>query len=199
MNRNPRRSVHTFVKEPYPVYLVLKDRSVLVIGGGNVAERKIVGLLDTGAQITVIAPRVTARIKSFAADGALDLRLRGMVESDLDGKPVVFVATDSDALNRRAASLARRKGALVNCVDTPAACDFFVPSFFRRGSLSIAVSTGGKIPALAKRMREKLQGLFGEEYAEYVEVLAKGREKILEANPESPLKKKELVINAERI
>jgi precorrin-2 dehydrogenase/sirohydrochlorin ferrochelatase len=181
------------MKEPYPIYLVLKDKPVVVIGGGNVAERKILGLLDTGAKITVIAPRVTDRIKSLVSEGRLRLEQRSTRERDLAGQPVVFVATDSDEINRRVSSLARGCGALVNCVDTPEECDFFVPSFFRRGSLSFAISTGGRIPALAKRMREKLQGIFGEEYAEYVELLAMGRERIIEATPHSYRKKKELI------
>jgi len=181
------------MEHPYPVYLVLKDKPVAVIGGGKVAERKIIGLLDTGAKITVVAPRITGGIRSLAGAGRLRLEQRSMVESDLAGKAVVFVATDSDELNRHVTSLARASGALVNCVDTPEVCDFFVPAFFRRGSLSFAIATGGKIPALAKRIREKLQSIFGEEYAEYVEVLALGRRKIIEALPEGDAKKRELI------
>jgi len=181
------------MKEPYPIYLILKDKPVAVVGGGNVAERKILGLLDTGAKITVIAPRVTDRIMALDREGRLRLEQRNMVDNDLDGKPLVFVATDSDEVNRRVSSLARGSGALVNCVDTPEECDFFVPSFFRRGSLSFAISTGGKIPALAKRIREKLQRIFGEEYGEYVEVLAMGRAKIIEATLNGSQQKKELI------
>jgi len=181
------------MKEPYPIYLVLKDKPIAVIGGGKVAERKIIGLLDTGAKITVIAPKVTHRIRSLACEGKLRLEQRAMIKSDLVGKAVVFVATDSDEGNRRFSSLARESGALVNCVDTPEACDFFVPSSFRRGSLSFAISTGGRIPALAKRMREKLQGIFGEEYAEYVELLAMGRKRIIEQPPKGYRNKKELI------
>jgi len=181
------------MKEPYPIYLILNDKPVAVIGGGNIAERKIIGLLDTGAKITVIAPSVTDRIRLLVSEGRLRLEQRCMIDSDLDGKLVVFVATDSDEVNRRVSSLARGSGALVNCVDTPEECDFFVPSFFRRGSLSFAISTGGKIPALAKRIREKLQRIFGEEYAEYVEVLAMGRERIIEATPSGSQQKKERI------
>lgn len=181
------------MKEPYPIYLVLKDKSVAVIGGGKIAERKIIGLLDTGATITVIAPGVTKRIRALVREGRIQLELRNMIESDLDGKPVVFAATDSDEINRCVCSLARERGALVNCVDTPEECDFFVPSFFRRGSLSFAISTGGKVPGLAKKIRKKLQRIFGEEYAAYVELLAMGRERIMKANPNCYHKKKQLI------
>jgi len=138
------------MKEPYPIYLILKDKPVAVVGGGNVAERKILGLLDTGAKITVIAPRVTDRIRALDREGRLRLEQRNMVDNDLDGKPLVFVATDSDEVNRRVSSLARGSGALVNCVDTPEECDFFVPSFFSSREPFLCYIYGWKNPCLGK-------------------------------------------------
>jgi len=181
------------MNELYPIFLILKDRPVAVIGGGKVAERKIMSLLDTGAKITVIAPEVTEKIKSLADQKRLFYQPRNFIEEDIEGKFMVFISTDSAEVNRRISRLAREKGILVNCVDTPEACVFFVPSFFRRGSLTFALSTGGKIPALAKKIRRELQLSYGEVFAEYLELLAEARKKIIKEFPLESKKKKELI------
>ncbi|MFH0812593.1 MAG: bifunctional precorrin-2 dehydrogenase/sirohydrochlorin ferrochelatase [Pseudomonadota bacterium] len=181
------------MNEPYPISLILKDRRVAVIGGGEVAERKIMSLLDTGAKITVIAPEVTNTIKSLAEEKRLCLKQRDFAESDGEGSFLVFVATNSNKLNRKVSRMARGKGFWVNCVDVPEECDFYVPSFFRRGSLTLAVSTAGKIPALAKKVNRELQRAFGEVFAEYVDLLAKVRENIIKERSFDSQKKKELL------
>jgi precorrin-2 dehydrogenase/sirohydrochlorin ferrochelatase len=168
------------MSEPYPLSLVLRDQPVAVIGGGTVAERKIAGLLDTGARLTVIAPKATDRIKDLAAAKKLTLIRREVIDEDLAGKLLVFVATSSEKVNRWVSRAARRRGSLVNCVDTPDECTFYVPSFFRRGSLTLSISTGGKIPALAKRLRKKLQDMYDESYSDFVAMLAQGRTKLLQ-------------------
>ncbi len=167
------------MSEPYPLSLVLRDEPVAVIGGGKVAERKIISLLDTGARLTVIAPRTTSIIKDLAAEKKLTLFQREVIDEDLHGKLLVFVATDSDEVNRWVSQVARKRGILVNCVDTPEECSFYVPSFFRRGSLTISISTGGKVPALAKRLREELQATYDELYADFAALLAQGRRRLL--------------------
>jgi len=179
--------------EPYPLNLLLKNRAIAVIGGGKVAERKISGLLDTGAAITVIAPTVTQKIKSLAAKKRIVLKLRNFVNNDLKGKLLVFVATNSDNVNKQVAHSARKKGILVNCVDNPQECEFFVPSFFRRGSLLLTVSTGGKIPALSKKIRRDIEVSYGAVFTEYVKLLAKVRGKIYQKNSLGFQQKKDLI------
>ena len=160
------------MNEPYPINLILKNKQVTVIGGGKVAERKITSLIDTGAKITVIAPEATEKIKSLAEGKRLVFKQKNFSDDDIEGSFLVFVSTDSNEVNHRVSRVAREKGILVNCVDTPEECAFFVPSFFRRGSLTLAVSTGGKIPALAKKISRELQISYGEVFAEYVDLIA---------------------------
>ena len=179
--------------EPYPISIILKNKPIAVVGGGEVAERKISGLLDTGAKITVIAPEVTNKINAWATKKKVVLKRRDFIDHDLRGKFLVFVATDSAVLNKRVSRLARKNRVLVNCVDTPKECDFFVPSFFRRGSLMLAIATGGKIPALAKKIRQDLELKYGEIFADYLEVLAKAREKIYQKSSLSLAQKKALL------
>jgi len=179
--------------EPYPLSLLLNNRAVAVIGGGGIAERKVLRLLDTGAKITVIAPKATKKIKSLAAKKKVVLKLRNFVHYYLKGKLLIFAATNSDEVNKQVSRLARKKGILVNCVDDPKECDFFVPSFFRRGSLLLAVSTGGKIPALAKKIRRDIELSYGALFAEYVKLLAKARGAIYRKAPLSFQKKRDLI------
>jgi len=181
------------MNRPYPINLILKEKPVAVIGGGEVAERKIKSLLDTGAKITVIAPEVTENIRLLADQKRVLLKQRHFADYDIEGKFLVFVSTDSDKANRRASRLAKEKGILVNCVDTPEECDFFAPSFFRRGSLTFAVSTGGKIPVLAKKIKNEIQLSYTEVFAEYVDLLATVREKIIKENYLNPQEKKKLL------
>ena len=179
--------------EPYPLNILLKNRAVAVIGGGKVAERKVLGFLNTGAKVTVVAPKATQKIKSLATKKRIVLKDRDFVSDDLKGKLLVFAATNSDEVNKQVAHLARKKGILVNCVDSPKECDFFVPSFFRRESLLFTVSTGGKLPALAKKIRKDIEFSYGKVFAEYVNLLAKAREKIYQKSSLGFQQKKDLV------
>ncbi|MBW1679461.1 MAG: bifunctional precorrin-2 dehydrogenase/sirohydrochlorin ferrochelatase, partial [Deltaproteobacteria bacterium] len=183
------------MNEPYPINLILKNKPVTVIGGGEVAERKITSLIDTGAKITVVAPEATEKIKSLAEGKRLVFKQKNFSDDDIEGSFLVFVSTDSNEVNHRVSRVAREKGVLVNCVDTPEECDFFVPSFFRRGSLALAVSTGGKIPALAKKISRELQISYGEVFAEYVDLLAAAREKIKKEVSLNSQQRKELIEN----
>lgn len=167
------------MSEPYPISLVLKDKPVAVIGGGIVAERKVRLLLDTGARLTVIAPKPTDTIRDLAKKKKLALFEREVIDEDIAGKLLVFVATNSDKVNRWVSQVARSRGILVNCVDTPDECSFYVPSFFRRGSLTLSISTGGNIPALAKKLRKELQVTYDELYGDFVTLLAQGRTRLL--------------------
>lgn len=155
----------------YPIFLDLTQRSCLVVGGGAVAERKVQGLLEAKAAVTVVSPSVTKALRLWAAGGVLRHLPRPFQEQDVEGRALVIAATNRCETNARVAAAARRRGIWVNVVDTPDACDFIAPAVLRRGSLQIAISTGGKSPLLAKRLREGLEALIGPEYGELVDAL----------------------------
>jgi len=150
---------------PYPVVLDLGGRPVLVVGGGAVAERKVEGLRAACASITVVSPRVSARLAKMADDGDIRVRRRAYRRSDLRGVAIVFAATDDRNLNAAVAADARRRRIWVNAADDPDHCDFILPSVLRRGSLLVSVTTVGRSPALARIVREELERLLGSDYA----------------------------------
>lgn len=150
---------------PYPVVLDLGGRPVLVVGGGAVAERKVEGLRAACASITVVSPRVSARLAKMADDGDIRVRLRSYRRSDLRGVAIVFAATDDRNVNAAVAADSRRRRIWVNAADDPDHCDFILPSVLRRGSLLVSVTTGGRSPALARIVREELERLLGSDYA----------------------------------
>jgi len=150
---------------PYPVVLDLGGRPVLVVGGGAVAERKVEGLRAAGASITVVSPRVSARLAKMADDGDIRVRRRSYRRSDLRGVAIVFAATDDRNVNAAVAADSRRRRIWVNAADDPDHCDFILPSVLRRGSLLVSVTTGGRSPALARIVREELERLLGSDYA----------------------------------
>jgi len=150
---------------PYPVVLDLGGRLVLVVGGGAVAERKVEALRAAGASITVVSPRVSARLAKMADDGDIRVRRRAYRRSDLRGVVVVFAATDDRNVNAAVATDSRRRRIWVNAADDPDHCDFILPSVLRRGSLLVSVTTGGRSPALARIVREELERLLGSDYA----------------------------------
>lgn len=155
----------------YPIFLDLSDRPVLVVGGGAVAERKVCTLVLHGARPQVVAPAVTARIEELAGAGDLSWEARAYARGDCAGALLVFAATDDRDVNRLVADEARSCGCLLNVADDPDACDALVPSSFTRGTLQVAVSTGGASPTLARRIREEQQRSYGPEYGEYVTLL----------------------------
>lgn len=159
----------------YPVNLILTGRRCLVVGGGAVAERKVESLLAAGAEVTVISPELTAKLSSWAAQGRTLHVAREYRFGDAAGYRLVLCATDSAAVNEQAAREARQSGALVNVADTPELCDFTLPARLQRGSLSVAVSTGGQSPALARELRNELARQLGPEYAEYLEIAGRLR------------------------
>ena len=150
----------------YAAFLDLRDRRCLVVGGGAVAERKVEALLDAGALVVVVSPTLTPALGALAGEGLVEGRARRFRRHDVRGCALVVAATGIVAVDDAVATAARRWRALVNVVDRPAACDFIVPSVLRRGDLQIAVSTGGKSPALAREIRRRLEAEVGEDYAE---------------------------------
>jgi siroheme synthase-like protein len=159
----------------YPVFLDLTGKPTLVIGGGNVAEGKVRGLLAADASLTLIAPALTPELQTLASAGRLYHIAREYQDGDLEGYTVCFVATDDGAVNAAVAAEGRRRGIWVNAADDPANCDFILPSVVRQGDVVLAASTGGASPALARRLREELTAFLDEDYGPLAELLASVR------------------------
>lgn len=162
----------------YPVYLDLCRKKSLVVGGGKVAERKIQSLLDCGAQVYVVSPKITPVLGELARTGKIVHIQRSYTATDLENAFLVISATDNDKINKRVAADCLERNILINVVDDPAKCNFIVPSVYRQGALSISVSTEGRSPVLARKIKEDLPGLFGPEYGEFLELMGTLRERI---------------------
>jgi precorrin-2 dehydrogenase/sirohydrochlorin ferrochelatase len=141
----------------YPLLIDLLDRRVLVVGGGVVAERKVVSLLEAGAAVTVVAPETTPHLQTLADSKSLRLHRRNFEEADIEGMLLIVSATDDRRTQEHVAKLARDRGILINTVDRPALCDFIVPAIVRRGDVIVAISTSGKSPTLAAALRERVE------------------------------------------
>jgi uroporphyrin-III C-methyltransferase/precorrin-2 dehydrogenase/sirohydrochlorin ferrochelatase len=141
----------------YPVFLNLTDRNCLVIGGGTVAERKISTLLKAGATVTVISPDLTDNLQHKLNNQHIVHIKREFQTADLEPYILIIIATDNSELNTQIAQLAHENNKLVNVVDNPALCSFIVPSVVDRSPVTIAVSTGGASPVLARQLRMKLE------------------------------------------
>jgi precorrin-2 dehydrogenase/sirohydrochlorin ferrochelatase len=152
----------------FPAFLDLRGRRCLVVGGGEIGERKTHALLDCGARVTIVSPSVTHRLAALVASGRLVHRARPFRRSDPRGCALAVAATGDPRVDRVVAAAARRWRALVNVVDRPQHCDFIVPAVLRRGELQIAVSTGGRSPAVAREIRRRLERFFGPEYGELI-------------------------------
>jgi precorrin-2 dehydrogenase/sirohydrochlorin ferrochelatase len=163
----------------YPILVDLQDKRALVVGGGKVAQRKIETLLECGALVQVVAKELTAPLEELRRAGRVQLLGKEFSEAFVDGAFVVFAATDDAALNRQVSRAAQRRGLLVNAVDQPADCNFIVPSVLSRGDLLIAVSTSGKSPAFARKVRVELEQHFGEEYGLFLNLMGNLRKEIL--------------------
>jgi precorrin-2 dehydrogenase/sirohydrochlorin ferrochelatase len=148
----------------YPILLDMRDRSCLVVGGGEVGTRKAESLLLCKARVTVVSLRVSARLAELARGGNLVVKARAYREPDLQGMFLVFGATDDPKVNRQVHADAERRGILCNIADQPEICSFFLPAVVRRGDLTISISTAGRSPALAKQLRRQLERQFGDEY-----------------------------------
>ncbi|HXW93334.1 MAG TPA: bifunctional precorrin-2 dehydrogenase/sirohydrochlorin ferrochelatase [Terriglobales bacterium] len=163
----------------FPIFVKLRGRRVLVVGGGKVAEGKILGLLDTGATIQVVALEASQRVREWATSGRLALEERGFQTSDLEGVFLAVVAAAAAPVQERVFAEAQLRGILLNVVDVPGQCDFFYPAVVRRGDLQIAISTSGQSPVLAQRLRQQLERLLGEGYASWVAELGETRRRVL--------------------
>jgi precorrin-2 dehydrogenase/sirohydrochlorin ferrochelatase len=182
----------------YPLFLDLRDKPVLLVGGGVVAERKTHALFEAGARVTLVAPEITPALRKLEESGAIRVLERRFLESDLDGAVLVISATDDVVVQVQVAAAARARGVLVNTVDQPPLCDFIVPAVVRRGDVIVAISTSGKSPALAAALRAKLDSIITEDTARAARVLGEIRNEVHARFPDPELRKRafERVINS---
>jgi precorrin-2 dehydrogenase / sirohydrochlorin ferrochelatase len=185
-------------KSLFPMFVKLEGRSVLVVGAGAIGEAKIHGLLDTGAQVRVIALEATPRVREWSESGEISLEERAFEPSDLDGVFLVVVATSSRELNQQVFEQSRVRGILCNVVDVPEQCHFFYPAVVKRGDLQIAISTSGQSPSLAKKLRQQLEQQFGPGYTDWVRALGDTRRLVLSSALDSCTKRELLSSLASR-
>jgi len=168
----------------YPVFLDLSGRPAVVVGGTALAEEKVRGLLAAEARVTVIAPELTEGLAELAGLGELRHLARGYLEGDLAGAVLVIVASgepaERDAIHREATA----KNILINTVDDLPRCNWIAPSIVRRGDLAIAISTAGKAPSLAVRLRQRLEREGGEEHGRFLEIAAAVRAPLAARHPD---------------
>ena len=143
--------------QSFPIFLTLTDRRALVVGGGEPAARKVELLLSAGAQVSLVAETVVGDLASLIAEGRISWAGRGFDEADLDGLSLVIVASDDTALALRVSQAAQRRGVPVNVVDKPRLSSFIMPAIVDRAPITIAISTGGTAPALARRIRAEIE------------------------------------------
>ena len=163
------------------MFLKLTGRPCLVVGAGAIAESKISSLVETGANVSVVAPAATPQVRSWAQEGKIKWHQRPWVPSDLEGIFLVVAATSAAELHEQISEEATRRDVLCNIVDVPGLCDFYYPAVVQRGALQIAISTAGQSPALAQRLRKELEEQFGPEYEEWLVHLGEARDKLFAA------------------
>ncbi len=161
------------MSEFYPIYLNVKGKKCVIIGGGKVAYRKACSLREAGAETVVVSPEFCSEMVD---EEGLALVKEHYDERFLDGALLVIASTDNESINQKVALDAGKRNIIVNVVDYPELCSFIVPSTINRGDLCISISTGGASPAVAKRIREELEGIFGAEYEGYLDLLNKMRD-----------------------
>lgn len=155
----------------YPVFLDIADKKCIVVGGGEVAARKVKRLLDCGAHVYVISPELNLELAALKKDQRISHIPSAYESKDIHGAALVIGATDDEKTNLAISRDAREKGIAVNIVDDPQKCDFILPSIVERGDLLIAVSTCGNSPALARHLREELEARYGGEYAVFLRIM----------------------------
>ena len=162
----------------YPVFLDIRGKICVIVGGGEVAARKAERLLDCGAKVFVISPKLTPSLAALKEKKMIS-HIAAEYKGDLiDGAALIIGATDDEKTNAQISLDARSKGIPVNIVDDPQRCDFILPSLMQRGDLAIAIGTGGKSPALARHLREELEAKYGREYEIFLNILGALRVKM---------------------
>ena len=166
----------------YPVTLDLVDKECLVVGGGGVAERKVLSLLECGAIITVVSPALTTMLRKLADTSLIKYKEGCYSKDDLLNKLLVICATNNQVVNQQVAQDCKGIGIWVNVVDQPELCTFHVPAVMRRGMMSISVSTSGASPLLAAKIRKRLEQDFGQEYEILLQIMVEVRKEVNQKN-----------------
>ncbi|UCG21622.1 MAG: bifunctional precorrin-2 dehydrogenase/sirohydrochlorin ferrochelatase [Deltaproteobacteria bacterium] len=169
----------------YPIFLKVENRNCLVVGGGEVGARKVKTLLSCGASVALVSPEVVEWLEEKIQEGAVDLVGKYYEEKQLEGCSLVIAATDDLELNSRIARDAEERGLLCNVVDYPQEGNFILPALIQRGALTLAISTAGKSPALARQIREDLEQRFGMEYANFLDIMGAVRSRLLKESQDS--------------
>jgi len=159
----------------YPIFLDLRGRECLVVGGGKIATRKVEGLLRAGAKVTVISLEITETLRAWEQQGKVRHLKRCYQKGDLKDYFLVYGATGLREVDDQMAAEARSEGVLLNVVDHRTLCGFINPAVLQRGNLTIAISTGGKSPGFAKMVRQKLEEFMGQEYGAALTAVAEKR------------------------
>lgn len=181
------------IQNYYPVVLNLYGYWCLVVGGGKVAQRKVLSLLECGANVRVVSFNLTPHLQKMVEANAIEFKQKEYHPSDLEGIFLVIAATDQAAINKKIANDCRFHNILVNIADKPETGNFLVPAILKRGSLVISVSTSGKSPLLARKIRNEIKALYGPEYKEIIELFGNLRAEILKETCDQVTKKKMLV------
>lgn len=163
----------------YPIFVELAGKTVLVVGGGGIAQRKVESLLGFGASISLVSKSLTSKLHKLVEEKKVSYLGEKFREEYLEGAALVIAATNDRQLNHKISESARKRHLLVNAVDQPLDCNFIFPSIVNRGGLLIAISTSGKSPALAKKIRKELEAQFGNEYATFLVLMGRLRKEIL--------------------
>ncbi len=170
----------------YPVFLDLRGRRAVVVGGGAVAEQKVRGLVAAGAHVTVVSPDVTPALGALVRRNAIELTRRSYRRGDLGGAWLAIAATDDRGTNGTVWAEAEQLGVPLNAVDDLEHCSFIAPAVHREGDITVAVSTAGKSPALAVRLRQRIARLVGRAEARLCELLGELRPELAERVPDAP-------------
>jgi siroheme synthase-like protein len=162
----------------YPLFLDIVGKSAVIIGGGEVALRKAEGLLEAGAEVTVVSRALHPGLEALVTAGRVRHIAREYGSGDLEGHVIAIVGTDDTSVNAEVAREGRERGVWVNAVDDPANCDFIVPSIVRRGDIVVAASTSASSPAMARKLREDLEEFISPEYALMLDLVAEVRREL---------------------
>ena len=175
-----------------PIFLDVTGRPCLVVGGGEVAARKVATLLEAGAEVTVVSPSLIEALENLGRERRIRHLAREYKPGDMAGVTLVYAATDDAELHQRLHAEAGVRGIAINVADAPELCTFIVPAVLTRGSMTIAVSTEGASPAMAKRIVARLARLFGSEYGLALEVLRAARHHLKATEPDIKVRARRL-------
>jgi precorrin-2 dehydrogenase/sirohydrochlorin ferrochelatase len=189
MQKRPSPGSKKKDKRYYPLCLDLEGKKVSVIGGGKVAERKILSLLECSADVTIISPSITEKLRNLFKKGKLRYLPKAYEKGDLKGSFLVISATGEKGINMKVSEEAELRGCLCNVVDDPEVSNFIVPSVVKRGKLLIAISTSGVSPAFSKRIRKELEKKFGKEYTVFLNMMEGIRRRLMKEIPSEAIRK----------